>query len=92
MEITLTPNGEGLLRTALARHPDQSPAQIVEQALAERVEREETVGLSIGPSNAKGLTPEEFDNWLKAFTQFSDKIPPMPGNTFSREMIYQDPD
>jgi truncated hemoglobin YjbI len=60
--------------------------------LAERVEREEAIGLSVGTSHAKSLTPEEFDNWLQAFTQFSDKIPPMPGETFSREMIYQDHD
>jgi hypothetical protein len=92
MEITLTPNGEGLLRVSLARHPDQSPAEIVELALAERVEREETIGVSVAPSYAKSLTPEEFDRWLKAFTQFSDKIPPMPGETFSRTMIYQDHD
>ncbi len=92
MEITLTPNGEGLLRASLARHPDQSPAQIVEQALAERVEREETIGWSVGQSYAKNPTPEEFDHWLKAFAQFSDKIPPMPGETFSRRMIYQDHD
>jgi hypothetical protein len=92
MEITLTPNGEGLLRASLARHPDQSPAQIVEQALAERVEREETIGFSIAQSYAKSLTPEEFDHWLKAFAQFSDKIPAMPGETFPRTMIYQDHD
>jgi hypothetical protein len=43
-------------------------------------------------SYAKSLTPDEFDHWLKAFAQFSDKIPPMPGETFSRTMIYQDHD
>src|ERR1700738_1295924 len=43
MEITLTPNGEGLLRAALARHPNQSPAEIVELALAERIEREAAI-------------------------------------------------
>jgi hypothetical protein len=88
MEITLTPNGEGLLRAALARHPGQSPTEIVEEALAERVGRE----TAVEPSQANGLNPEEFDHWLDAFTQFSDKIPPMPGETFSREMIYQDQD
>jgi hypothetical protein len=92
MDITLTSNGEGLLRASLARHPDQSPAQIVELALAERVEREEKLGFSIAQSYVKSSTPEEFDHWLKAFTQFSEKIPPMPGETFSRTMIYQDHD
>jgi len=91
MEITLTPNGEGLLRAALARHPGRSPAEIVEQALAERIERETASGSASGllPTT---LTPEEFDTWLQAFTQFSDKIPPMSGETFSREMTYQDHD
>lgn len=92
MEIILTPNGEGLLRTALARHPDQSPAEIVEQALAERVERESAGEPSVRPARPKRLTPENFDNWLDSFTQFSDKIPQMPGETFRREMIYQDHD
>jgi len=40
----------------------------------------------------KKLSPEEFDSWLAEFTQFSSQIPPMPGETFSREMIYQDHD
>ena len=90
MGITLTPNGEGLLRAALARHPNQSPAEIVELAFAERIEREAAIEKLAGPPQQKNLTIEEFDNWLDAFTQFSDKIPPMFGETFSREMIYQD--
>ena len=92
MQIILTPNGERLLRAALARRPGQSPAEIVEQALAERIERESAIEPSAGPAQAKKLTAEEFDNWLDAFTQFSDKIPQMPGETFRREMIYQDHD
>jgi len=92
MEITLSPKGEGLLRVALARHPGKSPAEIVEQALAERVERQAANGSVDGPPQPKKLTPAEFDNWLDAFTRFSDKIPPLPGETFSREMFYQDHD
>jgi hypothetical protein len=37
-------------------------------------------------------TPEEVRAWLDRLAQFSDEIPPMPGETFSREMIYQDHD
>jgi hypothetical protein len=37
-------------------------------------------------------TPEEIRAWLDELAQFSDKIPAMPGETFSREMIYQDHD
>jgi hypothetical protein len=32
MEINLTPRAEELLRSELARHPDKSPAKILEQA------------------------------------------------------------
>ena len=92
MEITLTPKGAGLLKAALAQHPGQSPTEIVEQALAERIEREATIEPSTLGSQPKKITPEEFDNWLNAFTQFSGKIPPMAEETFSREMIYQDHD
>jgi hypothetical protein len=84
MQVTLTPHGEELLRAALARHPEQSPGEIVEEALAERVDRE-----SPPPSTKRKLTREEFHAWLDQFTKFSDKIPSMPGETFSREMIYQ---
>jgi hypothetical protein len=37
-------------------------------------------------------TPEEIRAWLNELAQFSNNIPPMPGETFSREMIYQDHD
>ena len=41
---------------------------------------------------ARAMTDEEIQAWFKELKQFSDKIPPMPGETFSREMIYQDHD
>jgi hypothetical protein len=31
MQVTLTPHAEELLRDALARHPGQSPAQILKR-------------------------------------------------------------
>lgn len=84
MEINLTPRAEELLRSELARHPGRSAAEIVEDALLERAERE--------LPRAKKLTPEEFDKWAETFAQFSDKIPPMDGETFSHETIYQNHD
>ncbi len=87
MNITLTPHGEELLRKALSRHPDQSPAEIVEQALADRVAREQAPD----PANRQ-FRREEIRAWLDESAQFSDKIPPMPSETFSREMIYQNHD
>lgn len=35
-------------------------------------------------------TPEEIRSWLDELAALSDKIPPRPGETFSRDMIYQD--
>jgi hypothetical protein len=84
MQVTLSQQAEELLRTAVARHPGQTPAQILEQALAEHVERET-------PAKPT-LTREEFHAWLDQFTAYSDKIPSMPGESFSREVIYQDHD
>ena len=87
MNITLTPRGEELLRTALNRHPDQSPAEIVEQALSDRIAREQAPG----PAERQ-LRREEIRAWLDELAQLSDRIPPMPGETFSRDMIYQNHD
>ena len=33
---------------------------------------------------------EEVRAWLDRIAEYSDKIPDMPGETFSREMIYRD--
>jgi hypothetical protein len=90
MQITLTPHAEELLRSLLARQPGRSPAEIVEQALA-------GIGHQAAPSpvrlpEPKRLSHEEFQASLDRMAQFSNKIPPMPGQTFSREMIYQDHD
>ena len=85
MQVTLTPHAAELLRDALARHPGQSPAEILETALAQRVERDS----GAKPTKPK-RTREEFDAWVRQFAAYSDKIPSMPGETFSRAMIYQD--
>jgi hypothetical protein len=87
VEAILAPHGEELLRAALARNPQQSPGEIVEEALAERIDRE-------GPPSSikRKLTHDDFHDWLDQFTAYSDRIPSMPGETFSREMIYQDQD
>ena len=88
MEITLTPHGEELLRSLLTRRPGQSPAEILEEALAGIAREAETSRLP----EPKRLSHEEFQASLDRMAQFSDKIPSMPGQTFSREMIYQDHD
>ncbi len=92
MQVTLTPDAEELLRVALARHPNQSAAEILKQALAERVAREIAAQPAAQLPEPRQVSPEEFRAALDRIAQFSDKIPPKPGETFSREMIYQDPD
>lgn len=37
-------------------------------------------------------TREQFHAWLEEFTQVCEPIPAVSGETFSREMIYQDHD
>jgi hypothetical protein len=86
MTITLTAHGEELLREALTRRPQQSPSEVIEDALAQQIEAEVPLPLP----RPEQLTAEQFDQFLKDFGRFSDKIPPMPGETFPREMIYED--
>lgn len=85
MQVTLTSHAEELLRAALARNPSQSPAEILERALAERIERE-TASTLAKPRR----TSEEFHAWVDQFAAYSDRIPSMPGETFPRDMIYRD--
>lgn len=87
MKITLTPRGRELLRVARERHPGQSAAKILEQALAQQIAREQASSRSDGRRTAEG-----FRAWLDEFAALSEKIPPMPAETFSREMIYEDRD
>jgi len=37
-------------------------------------------------------SPKEIRAWLDSMAEFSDQIPPTPGETFPRDMIYQDHD
>lgn len=84
VKVVLSPHGAALLRAMHDRHPEMSAADIVEEALAERVGREP------GSVPTRSRTSEEIRAWLDELAAFSDRIPPRPGETFSREMIYQD--
>ena len=84
MTVTLSPHGAELLREVRNRHPELSTMEILEAALAESLERERES--SAPPMN----THEEIRAWLDELAALSDKIPPRPGERFSREMIYQD--
>lgn len=84
MNIRLNPRIEQLLKDQLAQGSFHSPEEVIERALQAWAER-----AAIAPS-AQEKSPEEFEAFLDALTAYSGKIPPMPGETFSREMIYQD--
>ena len=79
--VTLSPHGAELLRAARNRHPELSATEIVEEALAECFSGEVTT---------RRRSPEEVRAWLDELASLSDRIPPRPGETFPREMIYQD--
>jgi hypothetical protein len=85
MKVKLTANSEHLLREYLTRRPYHSPEEVIEHALEVLAQQESRFHRS-GPER----TPEEFAAFLDALAAYSDKIPPKPGETFSREMIYQD--
>jgi len=84
MNLLLSPHGAELLKAVHDRHPEMSEAAIVEEALAERLGREP------GLMPPRSHTPQEVRAWLDELAALSDKIPSRPGETFSREMIYQD--
>ena len=81
MNVTLSPYGTELLRAVHNRYRERSVTEILEEALAERFGREVA---------APPRSPEEVRAWLDELASLSDRIPPRPGETFSREMIYQD--
>jgi hypothetical protein len=61
-----------------------STAEILEQALRERFGRE------MESTMPRIRTDEEIRAWLDELAALSDRIPAKPGETFSREMIYED--
>lgn len=90
MQVTLTPHAEQLLRTALAQHPGQSAAELLEQALAERLEREAATACLPEP---RRLRADEFKAALDRLAHTGSPLPPsLSEHTFPREMIYQDHD
>ncbi len=73
----------GLAREARARG-------LAVPALAARLLEEAVTTVSLQDSPRR--SPEEICAWLDSLAEFSDQIPPLAGETFSRAMIYQDYD
>ncbi len=72
---------KGMLLLSPGKRKTELVTEILEEALAERFGREIA---------APRRSPEEVRAWLDELASLSDRIPPRPGETFSREMIYQD--
>ena len=77
--------------------PDEVAAQakvrgVAVEAYVQSLLKQAALPLLVEPCERPRHTPEETRAWLDELAQFSDEIPPMPGETFSREMIYQDHD
>jgi hypothetical protein len=83
MNVVLSPHGEQLLRAVRALNPEMSPAEILGHALEVRF------GCEL-ESPPPLRTPAQIRAWLDELAALSDAIPPMPGETFSREMIDRD--
>ena len=85
IQVVLNNHAAALLRAEQSRHPELSAAEIIEAALASKIDYGP-------PPEARLRTPEEIRAWLDELAANSWKIPAMPSETFSREMIYQDHD
>jgi hypothetical protein len=84
MTIILRPEQERVLLQAIDSGLAQSTSEALDQAL-------DALRLRLPPSTVpQERTPEEIRAWLDELAALSDRIPPRPGETFSREMIYRD--
>lgn len=83
IQIQLQPDVEARL-AAEAHARSMSPESYAERLIAERITASPLPG-------AKGeLSMEEFNASLDRLTQYSDKIPSLPIETFSRASFYED--
>jgi hypothetical protein len=85
MAITLSPEQERVLMDAINSGLAHTTDEALDQAL-------NALRLRLPQSTPPTRTPEEIRAWLDDLAALSDRIPPMPGENFSREMIYQDQD
>jgi hypothetical protein len=83
--------------------PDPAPAADQREALCQEIVAqareigsraqnvtEDEVDALLDEAAPRLRTSEEIRAWLDELASLSDRIPPKPGETFSREMIYQD--
>ena len=85
LQLELKPETERSLRAAAEAH--QVP---VEDYLLSLVES--SLHPAIIPARSPSKTPEEFDRSLRRLSASSQSVPDHPGQTWSREVIYDDHD
>ena len=84
MTIILKPEQERVLLEAINSGLANTADEALDQAL-------DALRLRLPQSTvAQARTPEEIRVWLDELAALSDRIPPRPGESFSRETIYQD--
>lgn len=83
MTITLSPEQERVLMDAINSGLAHTTNEALDQAL-------NALRLRLPITTSRIRTPEEIRAWLDELAALSDRIPPMPGEDFSRDMIYQD--
>ena len=85
VHLELKPETERILRErAEQRH---LPVEDYLRTLVESALRS-----SVLPAGKPARTQKEMEEFLRGFSQFSDKIPNHPGKTWSRETLYEDHD
>ena len=75
--------------------PDELAAQVQSRGLTPQVYVERLIAEQTATARrpvAQQLSPEEFESSLDELTRYSDKIPALPAEAFSRESLYQDHD
>jgi post-segregation antitoxin (ccd killing protein) len=72
--------------------PDELAAQAKARGIAVEEYVQELLALRASPRSNVGRlrSSEEVRAWLDSLTQFSDKIPQLPEEAFTRESFYQD--
>jgi hypothetical protein len=72
--------------------PDELAAQAKARGLAVEDNVQELLAQRApAPSNVRRVrSPEEVRAWLDSLTQFSNRIPQLPEEAFTRESFYQD--
>jgi hypothetical protein len=84
MTIILKPEQEQVLLQAINSGLANTTDEALDQAL-------DALRLRLPQSTVPhARTPEEIRAWLDELAALSGRIPPRPGESFSREMIYQD--